>query len=153
MRKIVLVMSVSLDGFIEGPHREIDWHVVGDELHDHFNAQLRTMSAFLNGRIMYELMAKFWPTADLDPSSPRPVREYAKIWRDMPKIVFSRTLDRAEWNATVSRDVDVEAIGKLKAQPGGDMALGGADLAAAFLARDLVDAYRIYVHPVVLGRG
>src|SRR5439155_568164 len=62
MRKIILMMSVSLDGFIEGPNREIDWHLVDDELHSHFNGQLGAMGAFLNGRVTNELMAEFWPT-------------------------------------------------------------------------------------------
>jgi dihydrofolate reductase len=153
MRTIILMMSVSLDGFIEGPNRELDWHMVDDELHSHFNEQLRTMGAFLNGRVTYELMARFWPTADADPSSTGPMVEFARIWRDMPKIVFSKTLERADWNTTIVRDVRVEEIQALKAQPGGDLALGGADLAAAFMRHDLIDEYRIYVHPIVIGRG
>lgn len=71
----------------------------------------------------------------------------------MPKIVFSRTLERADWNTTVMRDVVVDEIMALKARPGGDLALGGADLTAAFLRHDLIDEYRIYVHPVLIGRG
>jgi dihydrofolate reductase len=153
MRKIILMMSVSLDGFIEGPRREIDWHCVDDELHRHFNDQLRTMGAFLNGRVMYELMAAFWPTADRDAPSDGPVAEFAGIWRDMPKLVFSRTLQRADWNATIVRDVVVEDVLKLKAQPGGDLLLGGSGIAAPFMQHDLIDEYRIYVHPIVLGRG
>ncbi|WP_274564626.1 dihydrofolate reductase family protein [Streptomyces spiramyceticus] len=153
MRNIVLMMSVSLDGFIEGPDRQIDWHMVDDELHSHFNDQARSMGAFLNGRVTYELMADFWPTADSDPSSTAAMVEFAGIWRDMPKVVFSRTLERADWNTTIARDVDVEEIRALKAQPGGDMGLGGADLAAAFMERDLIDEFRIYVHPVLIGRG
>jgi len=105
MKRIIWMMSVSLDGFMEGPERELDWHLVDDELHSHFNDQLREMSASLYGRVMYELMARFWPTADQDPSSSGPVVEFARIWRDMPKIVFSRTLERADWKATVVRDV------------------------------------------------
>jgi len=153
MRKVVLLLSVSLDGFIEGPNREIDWHLVDEELHDHFNEQLSTMGAFLDGRVMYELMAEFWPTADQDPSSTPAMVEFARIWRDMPKIVYSRTLERADWNATVVRDVVPEEVMALKAQPGGDLALGGADIAAAFMRHDLIDEYRIYVHPVVIGGG
>jgi dihydrofolate reductase len=153
MRKIIYMMSVSLDGFIEGPDRELDWHLVDDELHSHFNELLAPMSAFLSGRVTHELMAGFWPTADADPSSSGPVVEYAGIWRDMPKIVFSRTLERADWNTTVVRDLVVDDIMALKAQPGGDLALGGANLAAAFMRHDLVDEYRVYVHPVVIGRG
>jgi len=153
MRKIILMMSVSLDGFIEGPNRELDWHLVDDELHSHFNEELGAMGAFLDGRVTYELMADFWPTADADPSSPGPIVEFARIWRDMPKIVFSRTLEEADWNTTVVREVVVEEVMELKAQPGGDLALGGADLAATFMRHDLIDEYRLYVHPVVIGRG
>ena len=153
MRKIILMMSVSLDGFIEGPNREIDWHMVDDELHAHFNEVLAAMGAFLSGRVTYELMAGFWPTADTNPSSTGAMVEFARIWPDMPKIVFSRTLERADWNTTVVRDVVVEEIMKLKAQPGGDLALGGADLAASFMRHDLIDEYRLYVNPIVLGQG
>ena len=90
------------------------------------------MGAFLSGRVTHELMAGFWPTADADPASTGPMAEFAGIWRDMPKIVFSRTLEQADWNTTVMREVVPEEIRQLKAQPGGDLALGGADLAAAF---------------------
>ena len=152
-RKIILMMSVSIDGFIEGPNRELDWHMVDDELHNHFNEQLSAMGAFLSGRVTYELMAEFWPTADTDPSSTGPMVEFARIWREMPKIVYSRTLERADWNARVVRDVVVDEVLELKAQPGGDLVLGGADLAAAFMRLDLIDEYRLYVHPIVLGQG
>ncbi|MET7904748.1 dihydrofolate reductase family protein [Streptomyces sp. NPDC005336] len=153
MRKIIMSMSVSLDGFIEGPERQIDWHLVDDELHRHFNEQLSGMGAFLNGRVTHELMAGFWPTADADPASSGPMVEFARIWREMPKVVFSRTLERAEWNTTIKRDVVVEEIRELTAQPGGDLALGGADLGTCFRRLGLIDEYRIYVHPVLIGRG
>ena len=153
MRKIVWMMSVSLDGFMEGPNREIEWHRVDDELHRHFNEELGAMGAFLDGRITYELMAGFWPTADSDPSSTAPMVEFARIWRDMPKYVYSRTLERAGWNTTVVREVVPEEVRALESRPGGDLALGGADLAAAFMRHDLIDEYRVYVHPVVIGRG
>jgi dihydrofolate reductase len=152
-RKIVLGMSVSLDGFVEGPKREIDWHRVDEELHQHFNDDLRTKGAFLNGRVTHELMAGFWPTADQDPASTPQMAEFAAIWRDTPKIVYSRTLARADWNTTIVRDVVVDDVLALKAQPGGDLSLGGADLAATFMRYDLIDEYVIYVHPVVIGAG
>jgi dihydrofolate reductase len=153
MRKVVLIAGVSLDGYIEGPNREIDWHMVDEELHSYFNEQIAAMGAILSGRVTHELMASFWPTADQDPSSTAPMVEFARIWRDMPKIVFSRTLERADWNTTVMHDVVPEEIQALKAQAGGDMALSGADLAAAFLRHDLIDEFRIHVHPVLIGRG
>jgi dihydrofolate reductase len=152
-RKIVLMTSVSVDGYMQGPDRDISWHLVDDELHSHFNAVLREMGAFLEGRVTYELMAGYWPTADADPSAPAPIAEFAAIWRGMPKVVFSRTLERVDDNATIKREVDVAEIRALTAQPGGDLAIGGADLAATFLALGLVDELRLYVHPVVLGAG
>ena len=153
LRKLIWMMSVSLDGFFEGPDRELDWHMVDDELHRHFNEELATMGAFLGGRVTHDLMAGFWPTADADPANAGPVAEFAGIWRDMPKLVYSRTLERADWNTTIVREVVPEEIERLKAEPGGDLLLGGADLAATFMRHDLIDEYRIYMHPVVIGRG
>jgi len=153
VRKIVLFMSVSVDGYIEGPDRDIDWHMVDEELHRHFNEQIRAMGGFLEGRVTHELMAEFWPTADQDPASTPPMVEFSRIWREMPKIVYSTTLERADWNTTIVRDVVSDEVVELKAQPGGDLSLGGADLAAAFMEHDLIDEYRLYVHPIVIGRG
>jgi len=153
MRKIVLMASVSLDGFMEGPNRELDWHLVDEEVHSYFNDILRPMSAFLDGRITHELMTGFWPTADQDPDSPEPIIEFAQIWRDKAKYVFSKTLQHAAWNTTIVRDVVAEDIVKLKAQPGGDMAVGGAELAATFRELDLIDEYHLYFHPIILGQG
>ena len=79
--------------------------------------------------------------------------EFARIWRDMPKIVYSRTLRRPDGIPTVVRDVVAEDVVALKEQPGGDLALGGADLSAAFRRLGLIDEYRIYVHPVLIGQG
>lgn len=150
-----MMIAVSLDGFFEGPERQIDWHLVDDELHRHMNEVLRPMGAFLHGRVTYDLMADYWPTADADPANAGPVAEFADIWRSMPKYVYSRTLSQADvgWGSTVVRDVVPEEVAALKAEPGGDLVVGGADLAASFLRHDLVDAYRIYVHPVRIGRG
>jgi dihydrofolate reductase len=153
MRKIIVWMMVSIDGFFEGPNGDLDWHLVDDELHRYCNEQLGAMGAFLDGRVTYELMAQFWPTADQDPASTEPMVEFSRIWREMPKIVYSRTLDGAEWNATIAREVDVQEIAALKAQPGGDLVVGGADLAAEFARHDLIDEYRLFVNPIILGRG
>ncbi|GAA5039992.1 dihydrofolate reductase family protein [Streptomyces siamensis] len=153
MPKIILMMSVSLDGFFEGPNREIDWHLVDEELHAHFNEEIRHMGALLSGRVTYELMAAFWPTADKDPDSPPTMVEFARIWRNIPKVVFSRTLERAEWHTTIVPQVVPESIRELKQRSLGDLGLGGAELAAEFMRHDLVDEFRVYVHPVLLGRG
>jgi dihydrofolate reductase len=153
MRKILVFFSVSLDGYFEGPSHELDWQIVDAELHQHFNDVLRPMGGFLDGRKTHELMAGYWPTADQDPkSSPQEV-EFAGIWREMPKIAFSRTRQFTEWNTRTVTEVVPDEIRALKAQPGGDLVVGGANLAATFLKHDLIDEFRLYVHPVIVGRG
>ncbi|MEV7617375.1 dihydrofolate reductase family protein [Streptomyces sp. NPDC089799] len=156
MGRIILPVSVSLDGYFEGPDRELDWHLVDDELHTHFNELSARMAAFLTGRVTHELMEEYWPEADRDPDLSAPEAEFAEIWRSVPKYVFSRTWDPEEhrrWNTTVVRHVDPAEIEALKSAPGGDLLLGGADLAATFMRHGLIDEYRLYVHPVVLGDG
>ena len=148
-----MAMSVSLDGYMEGPGHDLRWQLVDEELHDHFNAELAPMSAFLDGRVTYELMAGYWPTADEDPASARPEVEFAKIWREMPKVVYSRTLTEAAWNTRIVHEVVPQEVRALAAASPGDLALGGAKLAAAFRRHRLVDEYRLYVHPVAIGAG
>jgi dihydrofolate reductase len=153
MRKLVFMMSVSVDGFFEGPDGELDWQRVDEELHQHFNDWLGRAGGFLDGRVTYENMAGFWPTADANPANSQVMRDFARIWRDMPKIVYSHTLEHAGWNTTIVREVVPEQVLALKAQPGGYLVLGGADLAATFMEHDLIDEYRLYVQPILLGAG
>ena len=153
MRKIVVHMAVSLDGFFEGPDHDISWHLVDDELHASFNEYLATTSAFLFGRVTHELMAEFWPTLDQDPEISGPMTEFAGIYRRIPRIVFSRTLEQAEWASEVRHEVDPEEIRALQQEPGGDMTVGGADLIETFRRHDLIDEYRLFVNPVLVGRG
>jgi dihydrofolate reductase len=153
MRKMVVQMMLSLDGYFEGPEHDLSWHLVNEELHAHFNERLATMSAFVEGRVTYQLMEAFWPSADQDPDSPPTMREFAGIWRAVPKIVFSRTLQEVGPNASLRAEVNPDEINDLKQQPGGDMTLGGADLVETFRRLDLVDEYRLYVNPVIVGHG
>jgi dihydrofolate reductase len=154
MRRVVFSLSISLDGYMEGPGGDISWHLVDEELHRHMNEWLGGAGAFLEGRVTFELMADYWPTADQNPASPPAEVEFAEIWRRMPKIVYSRTLERVEdEKATVARDVVADEVMALKAQPGGDLVVGGPRLAAEFLRQGLVDEFRVYVHPVLIGEG
>ena len=127
------MMSVSLDGFMEGPDRSIDWHLVDAELHAHLNEWLSAAGAFLDGRVTWELMAGFWPTADRDPAATPTVVEFARIWREMPKIVYSRTLDPGAlaWNTTLARSVAVSDVERLKTAAGfqTDGIIAGVDVA------------------------
>lgn len=153
MRKIIWTMSVSVDGYMEGPNGEIDWHMVDEELHRHMNGWLGRAGGFLEGRVTYELMEKFWPTADQDPGAPPTIVEFSQIWRDTPKFVYSRSLSRVGPNATIVRDVVPAEVLALKAHLGGDLVVGGANLGAEFARYDLIDQYRLYVHPITIGRG
>ena len=146
-------MGVSLDGFVEGPNRELDWSTPDEELHRFWNDQAREIGTSLYGRRLYELMADYWPTADEDPSAPDYVVEFARIWRDTPKVVFSTTLEKVDSNSRLVRDNIAEEVTKLKAQPGKDMDVGGPTLASSLIRLGLIDEYRPVVHPVVLGAG
>jgi dihydrofolate reductase len=126
---------------------------VDEELHAFFNDEARSMSTFLYGRRMYELMTDYWPTAETDPSATPTMVEFAHIWKDKPKVVFSRTLERVDWNSRLVRDDAAEEVARLKAQPGFDMDVGGPNTASTLMRLGLIDEYRLFVHPVILGAG
>ena len=152
MRKLIYSMGVSLDGFIAGPDGEIDWSAPDVELHRFHNQQTRELGGHLLGRKLYEEMA-YWETADENPSAPEHELEFARIWKDTPKIVFSKTLEKVEGNARLARDGVAEEVAKLKEEPGKDLAIGGAGLASTIIKLGLIDEYRLFVSPVVLGGG
>jgi dihydrofolate reductase len=153
MGKLIFSMSVSLDGFVNSASGSIDWVHVDEELHAHFNDEARSMSASVYGRWMYELMTAYWPTAEDDPTSTPVERDFARIWRDTPRLVISRTLADVAWNSRLVRGDALAEVARLKAQPGFDLDIGGPTTASAFIRAGLVDEYRLYVNPVVLGGG
>jgi dihydrofolate reductase len=153
MGRLIYSMSVSLDGFVETPTRSLDWVLIDEELHSFFNDEAREMSAFLYGRRLYQLMTDHWPTAEADPSATPAMLEFARIWKDKPKIVLSRTLERVDWNSRLVRDDAAQEVARLKAQPGFDMSVGGPKTASTLMRLGLIDEYRLFVHPVILGAG
>jgi dihydrofolate reductase len=152
MRKLIYSMGVSLDGFVAGPDGAIDWAAPDEELHRFHNEQARELGAHLCGRRLYEEML-FWETARANPSATNYELEFARIWQELPKIVFSTTLAEVEGNATLATDGLAEEVAKLREQPGEDLAVGGAGLASTAIELGLVDEYRLFVSPVVLGAG
>jgi dihydrofolate reductase len=152
MRKIIYSMSVSLDGFIAGPGGDIDWSPPDEELHRFHNEQVRELGAHFLGRRLYEVMT-YWETAEENASAPEHVLEFARIWKRLPKIVFSNTLEAVEGNTRLARSGVAEEVAELREQPGRDLAVGGAGLASAFGKLGLIDEYRLFVSPVVLGDG
>ena len=153
MRKVIFMIGISLDGYFEGPDREIDWHMVDAELHQHFNDELANAGAFMDGRVTSELMSAYWPTADQEPDAAPQEKEFARIWRETPKYIYSKTLQSSDWGETILREVVPADIEAMKTQPGGDIYIGGPNLAATFARLNLIDEYRIYVHPILIGEG
>ena len=147
MRKLIYSMGVSLDGFIAGREGEIDWAAPDEELMRFHNEQTRELGAHLCGRGLYEDMLP-WETAE-----ERRDLEFARIWKAIPKVVFSTTLDKVEGNATLAAEGVADEVAKLRQQPGKDISVGGAGLASTLVNADLIDEYRLFVSPVVLGAG
>jgi dihydrofolate reductase len=146
-------MGVSLDGFIAGPGGEIDWSAPDEELHRFHNDRVREVGAQFLGRRLYETML-YWETADENPSAGEIELDFARLWKRLPKIVFSRTLETVEGSNTTLAVGDIaEEVAKLKEQPGKALAVGGAGLAATFTELGLIDEYQLFVSPVVLGAG
>lgn len=152
MLPVIYSMSVTLDGFIAGPGGDIGWSAPDAEQMRFHIEQTREISAHLLGRNLYREML-VWETAEQTMSDPEDL-EFAPIWRAIPKVVFSRTLRTVEGKARLATDDIATEIDRLRSQPGeGVVALGGADLAAAAITADLIDEYRQFVHPIILGGG
>ncbi len=151
MRKVIFFMLTSVDGFFEAPGHNIDWHNVDEEFNEFANEQLNSTDMLLFGRVTYEMMAGYWPTAEAKASDP----EVAGAMNALQKIVVSTTLDSADWeNTRLIKDNVAEEVGKLKQQAGKDIIImGSSDLAASLAEMGLVDEFRIMVNPVVLGEG
>ena len=153
MGKLVYSMSVSLDGFAAAPDGSLEWALVDDELHAHFNREAAAMSASLYGRRMYELMAGYWPTAETDPAATPEMVDFGRIWLATPKIVFSSTLEEVAWNSRLVTGDAVAEVARLKSEPGFDMDVGGPTLAGPSCAPVWWNEIWTYVHPIVLGAG
>jgi dihydrofolate reductase len=146
MRKLFWQQMMSLDGFMEGPNRELDWFVTDDEFGKYIAEMGKSIDTIIFGRVTYQMMAEYWPSSK-EPEAP--------MMNELPKIVFSRTLKKLDWKNSRLATADVaEEIGRLKRQPGKDIALfGSADLASTLMRLGLIDEYRFFVNPVVLGSG
>ena len=153
MGKVVYLMNVSLDGFVETPDHSLDWTEVDDELHGWFNDRMRETDVSVYGRRLWEVMAAYWPTGEADPASTEPMREFARLWNATPKVVFSHELESIEHGARLVHGDVGDELAKLKREFDGEIDVGGPTLAAQFIERGLVDVYRLVVHPVVLGAG
>src|SRR3954449_4411907 len=181
MRKLTFAMNVSLDGYIAGPGDDLGWSVPSDELFQWWSDRVGATGLALYGRKLWETMSSHWPTADQQPGAtpaqiefarrwrdmPKvvfswtsaaagwhpPLPAAARRWRDMPKVVFSSTTGAVDWNARLVTGDAVTEITRLKTEDGGPMDVAGATLAASAMRAGLIDEYAIVTHPVLVGGG
>lgn len=153
MRSVTYSMGISLDGYIVGPNGDFDWTDPDEEVFRFVTDEIREVGVHLMGRRLYETML-YWETADQDPSLDDSMLEWAAIWNPLPKVVFSTTLSTVQGNARLASGSLAEEIERLRAEPGGgNIAIGGASLAAEAAASGLIDEYRARVYPVLVGGG
>lgn len=152
-RKLIYSFAVSLDGYIADADGNFGWAAPDEELHRFANEQARETDVHLLGRRLYETMV-YWETAEEEhPDSPEHVLEFARIWRASEKVVFSRTLESVAGNARLTDEDPAVVLARLKSEPGKDISVGGAGLASSLIQRDLVDEYRLFFNPVIVGGG
>lgn len=146
-------MNISVDGYIVDAKGELPDVGPDDEVHQFWNDRVRDTAVSLYGRKLYELMAGFWPTAAEDPNIPPVEAEFARLWMQMPKVVFSQTLSSVGWNSQLERGDVVEVAKKLKAETDGMLDVAGATLAAPLVKAGLVDEFLVMVGSVAVGGG
>jgi dihydrofolate reductase len=153
MRSVTYSMNVSLDGYIVGPDGDFNWTAPDDDVFRFWIDKIRHVDVHLMGRRLYETML-YWETADQARTLNDDEREWAALWNPLPKVVFSTTLSDVQGTARLASGGLAEEIERLRAEPGdGDIAIGGATLAAEAAALDLIDEYRPMVYPVLVGGG
>jgi dihydrofolate reductase len=151
MRKVIASNFMTLDGFFAGPDGDLDWFVWDGEIAEYMKQQFDAIDTILFGRVTYQLMEGYWPTAS--PPEEDPV--IIEAMNTLPKVVFSTTLEKVEWhNSRLVRNNIAEEIAKMKQAPGKDMVIFGSGTIVSALTRSgMIDEYRIFVNPVVLGSG
>jgi dihydrofolate reductase len=153
MRTLSYGMNVSLDGFVAAPGDNLGWSVPSDELFQWWSDRVAATELALYGRRLWQAMNSHWPTADQQPGATPSEIQFARRWRDMPKVVFSSTIDAVDGNARLVTADAVAEMTRLKNEDGGPMDVAGATLAAAAMQAGLIDEYAIVTHPVLLGGG
>jgi dihydrofolate reductase len=153
MGKLIYVAIASLDGYVEDEEGKFDWAVPDEEVHGFVNDLERGIGTYLYGRRMYETMV-FWETAGTAADEPAVFDDYAGIWRDAEKIVYSRTLQTVAGARTrIEPEFDADAVRRLKESSESDLSVGGAELAGQALDAGLVDECHLFLFPIIVGDG
>jgi dihydrofolate reductase len=153
MRKLIYGMNLTLDGYVAAPGDDIGWSEPSDELFQWWLEEELPVGLMLYGRRLWEDMSAYWPTGDQQPDATPAQIEFARNWRDTPKVVFSSTIDKVDWNTRLFSGDPIAEITRLKAEDGAPMRVGGATLAAAAMRAGLIDEYTVVTHPVLVGGG
>lgn len=155
MRRITSFMHISLDGFVAGPNGEMDWIKVDEELFDHIGKRIGQTDTALYGRVTYEMMEGYWPTAGDAPDASRHDIEHARWYKHANKIVLSKSMkDLSMPNTTIISDRLVERINEIKGEGDGEILLFGSPRAThSLIELNLIDGYWLFVNPILLGHG
>ena len=157
MRKVIVSMNVTLDGYMAGPNSELDWHFNywNDEMAEEAAMQLNKADTILLGRITYSAMAEYWPFQAVNPNFARQDIAFADMMNNHRKIVFSKTLKKTHWhNSRLMKGVLQNEVNLLKQEAGKDIiVLGSGTVVSSLIQSDLIDEYQLWVHPVILGEG
>lgn len=156
MRKVVLFVHISLDGYAAGPNGELDWISYDDELQEYYVSEIESnVGSPVYGRVTYQMMESYWPTVLADPSSTEKDKAHAQWLESVTKIVFSTILNDVSWkNSILIQDNIASEIAKLKKQPGKDLVIyGSPGFAQTLMQLDLIDEYWLTLNPVILGKG
>jgi dihydrofolate reductase len=155
MSKIISFMHISLDGFVAGLNGEMDWIKVDEEIFDFVGKRISESDTALYGRVTYQMMENYWPTAGDQPDATRHDREHSKWYNNVHKIVLSKTMQQSGLtNTTIISDNLSERVNKIKQQEGKEILLFGSPTATHSLIQlNLIDGYWLFVNPIILGRG
>jgi dihydrofolate reductase len=156
MRNVILLMHVSLDGLVQGTNEwDLNWISIDEEIEKYVKDILSNVDTVMFGRVTYQGMESYWPTVPANPASTKHEIDHAQWLENTSKIVFSKSLEKVEWNNTrLIKENIAEEIAKLKQQPGKDIIIiGSPGIAHTFMQLGLIDEYRINVNPVVIGSG
>jgi len=157
MRKVILSVNITLDGYVASPNGELKWHFQNwnDEMESLISEQIKDIDTILMGRVVYQVMAKHWPLVELDLAGRIKDLQFAEWINSTQKIVFTRTLSTPDWNnSKLVKENIREEINRLKQGKGKDMIMwGGVRIIRSFLEMDLFDEFRLWIAPVAIGQG
>jgi dihydrofolate reductase len=155
MRKITSFMHISLDGFVAGPNGEMDWIKIDEEIFDFVGKRISVGDTALYGRVTYEMMENYWPTAGDKPTATKHDIEHSRWYKKVNKIVLSKTMkDTNLTNTKIINENLSDIINEIKQQSGNEILLFGSPTATHSLIKlNLIDGYWLFVNPIILGRG